>query len=93
MGLCFLSMGRYAVHLYALFPVFLVIAFQVLTLYHLKRRRAAVTQDDDSASPQPEVRPRFQQPNFQQPNFQHPNFQQPELHTDDMLPWDSLDGV
>ncbi len=79
MGLCFLSMGRYAVDLYALFPVFLVIAFQVLTLYHLKRRRAAVTQDDDSASHQPEISPRFQQPEM--------------THTNDMPGWDSLDGV
>lgn len=53
-------------------------AAQVLTVYHLKRRRAAVAQDDDSASPQPEARPRFQQP---------------ETHTDDMPGWDSLDGV
>lgn len=53
-------------------------AAQVLTVYHLKRRRAAVAQDDDSASLQPEARPRFQQP---------------EMHADDMPPWDSLDGI
>ena len=58
-------------------------AAQVLTVYHLKRRRAAVAQDDDSASPQPEVKPKFK----------HPNFQQPELHDDDVPPWDSLDGI
>ena len=58
-------------------------AAQVLTVYHLKRRHAAVAKDGHTPSPQPEVRPRFQ----------HPNFRQPEMHTDDMPPWDSLDGI
>lgn len=59
-------------------PTLDMTAAQVLTVYHLKRRRSAVAQDDDSASPQPETRPRFQQP---------------EMHTDDPAGWDSLDGV
>lgn len=53
-------------------------AIQVLTVYHLKRKRAAVAQEGDTPSPQPEARP---------------NFQQPEMHADDMPPWDSLDGI
>jgi hypothetical protein len=53
-------------------------AIQVLTVYHLKRKRAAVAQEGDTPSSQPEARPRFRQ---------H------ETHTDDMPPWDSLDGI
>lgn len=64
-------------------PTLDMVAAQVLTVYHLKRRRAAVAQDSKPPSPQPEVRPKFH----------HPNFQQPELHTDDMPQWDSLDGI
>ena len=59
-------------------PTLDMTAAQVLTVYHLKRRRAAVAQDDDSASPQPEARPRFQQP---------------DRAMDDPPGWDSLDGV
>lgn len=64
-------------------PTLDMVAAQVLTVYHLKRRRAAVAQDEHPPSPQPEVKPKFK----------HPNFQQPDLHADDMPPWDSLDGI
>lgn len=64
-------------------PTLDMVAAQVLTAYHLKRRRAAVAQDEHPPSRQPEVRPKFK----------HPNFQQPDLHADDMPPWDSLDGI
>lgn len=48
-------------------PTLDMTAAQVLTVYHLKRRRAAVAQDNQPTSPPPEVRPRFQHLDFQQP--------------------------
>ena len=59
-------------------PTLDMTAAQVLTVYHLKRSRAAVAQEGDTPSSQPEARPRFQQP---------------DRTMDDPPGWDSLDGV
>jgi single-stranded DNA-binding protein len=59
-------------------------AAQVLTVYHLKRKRAAVAPDDE---------PPRQAATGTRSKFNNPDFRQPDLDGPTPDGWDNLDGV
>ena len=65
-------------------PTLDMTAAQVLTVYHLKRRRAAVAPGDEPAG---------QAATSTRSKFNHPDFRQPDMDGPTPDGWDNLDGI